>query len=247
MSMCRCRPTRVHVGKVSALVAGMVAGADSIDDMAVLRHGALPTVFDRPYAPSTLGSFLRSFTFGHVRQLDAVATRFLCGFGRTDIQPARLVRQSRDSRSVGSVPRRSGIRAHTGSRAPRQSSQQVPHRIVVCHTSRQKMTHYQARVRQIQRPTGRTSRTPTVEAGVTASNVQKVRSESDPGLVGEPNRLHRVYTRWFGRSSVRRSWWMEPSKCREMEPMTGIEPAYSAWEADVLPLNYIGAHDIGRP
>ena len=30
------------------------------------------------------------------------------------------------------------------------------------------------------------------------------------------------------------------------EPMTGIEPAYSAWEADVLPLNYIGAHDIGR-
>ena len=32
-----------------------------------------------------------------------------------------------------------------------------------------------------------------------------------------------------------------------VEPMTGIEPAYSAWEADVLPLNYIGAHDIGRP
>ena len=69
-----------HPGrKVSALVAGMVAGADSIDDMAVLRHGAMPTVFDRPYAPSTLGSFLRSFTFGHVRQLDAVATRFLHG------------------------------------------------------------------------------------------------------------------------------------------------------------------------
>lgn len=34
---------------------------------------------DRPYAPSTLGSFLRSFTFGHVRQLDAVASRFLTG------------------------------------------------------------------------------------------------------------------------------------------------------------------------
>lgn len=29
--------------------------------------------------------------------------------------------------------------------------------------------------------------------------------------------------------------------------MTGIEPAFSAWEADVLPLNYIGGHDIGRP
>ncbi len=63
--------------KVSALVAGMVAGADSIDDMALLRHGAMGTVFDRPYAPSTLGSFLREFTFGHVRQLDAVAARLL--------------------------------------------------------------------------------------------------------------------------------------------------------------------------
>jgi Transposase DDE domain group 1 len=63
--------------KVSALVAGMVAGADSIDDMALLRHGAMGTVFDRPYAPSTLGSFLRAFAFGHVRQLDAVAARQL--------------------------------------------------------------------------------------------------------------------------------------------------------------------------
>jgi len=34
-------------------------------------------IFDRAYAPSTLGSFLRAFTFGHVRQLDAVASRFL--------------------------------------------------------------------------------------------------------------------------------------------------------------------------
>jgi hypothetical protein len=63
--------------KVSALVAGMVAGADSIDDMRLLRHGAMGTLFDRPYAPSTLGSFLRGFAFGHVRQLDAVASRLL--------------------------------------------------------------------------------------------------------------------------------------------------------------------------
>jgi len=63
--------------KVSCLVAGMVAGADSIDDMALLRHGAMGTVFDHPYAPSTLGSFLREFAFGHVRQLDAVAARLL--------------------------------------------------------------------------------------------------------------------------------------------------------------------------
>ena len=63
--------------KVASLVAGMVAGADSIDDMALLRHGGMGRVFTNAYAPSTLGSFLRSFTFGHVRQLDAVASRFL--------------------------------------------------------------------------------------------------------------------------------------------------------------------------
>jgi hypothetical protein len=63
--------------KVASLVAGMVAGADSIDDMALLRHGGMSRLFAKAYAPSTLGSFLRSFTFGHVRQLDAVASRFL--------------------------------------------------------------------------------------------------------------------------------------------------------------------------
>jgi hypothetical protein len=63
--------------KVTSLVAGMVAGADSIDDMALLRHGGVGRIFTNAYAPSTLGSFLRTFTFGHVRQLDAVASRFL--------------------------------------------------------------------------------------------------------------------------------------------------------------------------
>ena len=63
--------------KVSALIAGMLAGADSIDDMNLLRHGGMGRLFDRTYAPSTLGSFLREFTFGHVRQLDAVASRVL--------------------------------------------------------------------------------------------------------------------------------------------------------------------------
>jgi len=58
-------------------VAGMVAGADSIDDMALLRHGGMKKIFTAIYAPSTLGSFLRSFTSGHVRQLDAVASRLL--------------------------------------------------------------------------------------------------------------------------------------------------------------------------
>lgn len=69
--------------KVAALVAGMVAGADSIDDMAILRHGGMKKAFAGCYAPSTLGSFLRSFTFGHVKQLDAVASRFLVNLART--------------------------------------------------------------------------------------------------------------------------------------------------------------------
>jgi hypothetical protein len=72
--------------KVTSLVAGMVAGADSIDDMALLRHGGMNRVFARAYAPSTLGSFLRAFTFGHVRQLDAVASRFLAALaGQTPL------------------------------------------------------------------------------------------------------------------------------------------------------------------
>jgi hypothetical protein len=67
-----------HAGaKVSALVAGMVAGADSIEDMNLLRHGEMSRLFTGRYAPSTLGSFLRAFAFGHVRQLDAVAARLI--------------------------------------------------------------------------------------------------------------------------------------------------------------------------
>jgi hypothetical protein len=63
--------------KVLALVAGMVAGADCISDMDLLRHGAMGRLFTDIRAPSTLGTFLRLFSFGHVRQLDAVAARFL--------------------------------------------------------------------------------------------------------------------------------------------------------------------------
>ncbi|HEY6276350.1 MAG TPA: IS1380 family transposase [Streptosporangiaceae bacterium] len=63
--------------KIPCLVAGMAAGADSIDDMDVLRHGAMAELFGGVRAPSTLGSFLRSFTWGNVRQLDAMARQFL--------------------------------------------------------------------------------------------------------------------------------------------------------------------------
>ena len=61
-------PARALRGrKVMSLVHGMLAGADGIDDMNVLRAGSTG-LFDRVMAPSTLGTFLRAFTFGHVRQ-----------------------------------------------------------------------------------------------------------------------------------------------------------------------------------
>ncbi len=68
--------------KASSVIAGMLAGADSIDDCDVLRHGAMGKVLTGTRAPSTLGTFLRTFTFGHVRQLDAVASRTLAGLAQ---------------------------------------------------------------------------------------------------------------------------------------------------------------------
>ena len=63
--------------KVLAVVAGMLAGADSISDMDLLRHGGMSRLFAGVRAPSTLGMFLRCFTFGHVRALDGIASRLL--------------------------------------------------------------------------------------------------------------------------------------------------------------------------
>ena len=68
--------------KIGCLVAGMAAGADSIDDMDVLRHGAMPDLFDGVRAPSTLGSFLRSFTWGNVRQLETAGRELLAELAR---------------------------------------------------------------------------------------------------------------------------------------------------------------------
>jgi hypothetical protein len=69
--------------KILALIAGMVAGADCIDDMDLLRHGGMGRLFTDVRAPSTLGTFLRLFTFGHVRQLDSVAARLLAQLTRS--------------------------------------------------------------------------------------------------------------------------------------------------------------------
>ena len=68
--------------KVPCLVAGMAAGADSIDDMDLLRHGAMTSLFGGIRAPSTLGSHLRSYTWGNVSQLEKAGREFLAELAR---------------------------------------------------------------------------------------------------------------------------------------------------------------------
>ena len=63
--------------KPGCVVAGMIAGAASIDDLDVLCHGRMSKVVGGVRAPSAVGTFLRTFTFGHVRQLDAISSQVL--------------------------------------------------------------------------------------------------------------------------------------------------------------------------
>src|SRR5438034_4478522 len=75
----RDRPGAANAGrKVMALLYAMVLGADSFDDTAVLGSGRAGRLLGGWIAaPSTLGTFLRAFTFGHVRQLDSLLDRSL--------------------------------------------------------------------------------------------------------------------------------------------------------------------------
>jgi hypothetical protein len=68
--------------KVGCLVAGMAAGADSVDDMGLLRHGAMDVLFGGARAPSTLGSHLRSYTRGNVLQLEKAGRELLARLSR---------------------------------------------------------------------------------------------------------------------------------------------------------------------
>jgi hypothetical protein len=63
--------------KLTSIIAGMAAGADSIDDLDVVRSGGMTKVFGGVYANATLGIFLREFTHGHTRQLSTVLRRHL--------------------------------------------------------------------------------------------------------------------------------------------------------------------------
>jgi hypothetical protein len=74
--------------KLATVVAGMCVGADSIDDIDVVRSGGMKTLFDGVYAPSTVGTLLREFTFGHVRQLESVLREHLVALcERVDLLP----------------------------------------------------------------------------------------------------------------------------------------------------------------
>ena len=85
----RDRPGAANAGrKVMALVFAMVLGADSVDDCDVLRAGRTRRLLGGWLpAPSTLGTFLRAFTFGHVRQLDRLLAESLTRAWRAGAGP----------------------------------------------------------------------------------------------------------------------------------------------------------------
>jgi hypothetical protein len=74
--------------KLTSIIAGMAAGADSIEDLDVIRSGGMKKLFRGVYACATLGILLREFTHGHVRQLGAVLRRLLVALAeRTPLLP----------------------------------------------------------------------------------------------------------------------------------------------------------------
>ena len=79
--------------KLTTLIAGMCAGADSIDDVDVVRSGGMKTLFGGVYAPSTIGTLLREFSFGHARQLESVLREHLGALcERAELLPGADVR-----------------------------------------------------------------------------------------------------------------------------------------------------------
>ncbi|MFD6997009.1 hypothetical protein ACFWA5_12160 [Streptomyces mirabilis] len=87
--------------KALSIVGGMIAGAESVEDLDTLGHGGLSRLFGEVRAPATLGTFLRAFTSGHVRQLDSAVPAF------TSTLAAHTGLNSPAGRAC--VPRNSGV------------------------------------------------------------------------------------------------------------------------------------------
>ena len=134
----RDRPGAANAGrKVMALIYAMVLGADSIDDTELLRAGRTRRLLGGWVpAPSTLGTFLRAFTFGHVRQLDALLGQALerawAGGRRAWLGSAGDRR--RQLRRRGLRPPEAGrrLRLHPAARATTRSSPPGPTRARRC-------------------------------------------------------------------------------------------------------------------
>ena len=115
-------PGRANAGdKLLTLVASALAGGDCIDDADALRAGGTASVLGCTVkAPSTLGTFLRSFRWGHVRQLDRVSRELLARAWAAGRDPAR--RRSRSTSTRRSArptawPRRAPATPATRARA----------------------------------------------------------------------------------------------------------------------------------
>lgn len=77
--------------KVATVVAGILAGAECIDDLGVLRAGSTGRVLaTKVMAPSTVGTWLRTLTFGHVRQLDRLSELMLSRAWAGGVGPGEL-------------------------------------------------------------------------------------------------------------------------------------------------------------
>ncbi|SEH02364.1 hypothetical protein SAMN05444920_12622 [Nonomuraea solani] len=113
--------------KLTSIMAGMACGADSIDDLDALRHGGMDKLFTGIRAPSTLGSFLRAFTWGNVRQLDTVARQVLAALARhTPLLPGADVLAFLD---IDSMQRRTCGYAKQGSGFGHTKIQGVRHEV----------------------------------------------------------------------------------------------------------------------
>jgi hypothetical protein len=87
-------------------VAGMIAGAECIDDLDLLRHGGMSRMFTSIPAPSTLGSFLRSFCWGDTRALESVARSVLARLAAAAPLPDKINIPCAHARNDHRLPRR---------------------------------------------------------------------------------------------------------------------------------------------